>query len=390
MSRALASLVLLAGCDSVFDFNGERLDAGVDASPDAFEPVCLGKQGPGRAGLLEVCLDTPPLDTRDLPATLDSGTAGTCTTLLAQTDALHTEVCLVIARNLVVGTALELRGPYPIALVALDTLTISAELSAASRRDTLATGPGTPFLGCAFTGRNGTNGATSTGGGGGAGGAFGGIGGNGGSSGSAAGGDQAPAVTLGFVRAGCPGGRGGDGAGSNANNGNSGAAGGGLYLIAGNEISVTATINASGMGGTGGGRGLLTDFGGGGGGGGSGGLIGLDAPRVRLGSTARLVANGGGGGGGGGTGAGSSHGTDGHDPDLGTTSAPPFDAAGGGPGLPGGNAGGGGAAVGVAAVSGLNASGGGGGGGGGGVGHIAIFAAEIIDDGAVFSPAHAP
>ncbi len=385
MLRALASVALLAGCDSMFGFNDSR----PDAPTDAFVPVCLGKQGPGRSGLLEVCLDTPPAETRDLPATLDSEAAGACTTLVAQTDALHTEVCLVIARNLVVGTALELRGRYPIALVALDTLTISAEVSAASRRDTLVVGPGTPFPGCSFAGRNGTNGVTSTGGGGGAGGAFGGIGGVGGDAGTAIGGDGAPAVPLSFLRGGCPGGRGGDGAGSNANNGNGGASGGGLYLIAGKEISVAATINASGMGGAGGARGLALDFGGGGGGGGSGGLIGFDAPRVRLEATARLVANGGGGGGGGGTGAGANAGVDGRDPDL-ASGAPPFGAAGGGPGLPGGNAGGGGAAAGIAAMSGLNASNGGAGGGGGGVGHIAIFSAEVSDGGAVFSPAHAP
>ncbi|MBA3460372.1 MAG: hypothetical protein H0T46_10455 [Deltaproteobacteria bacterium] len=366
MRSLVAVVALLSGCDRVF---------GLERELDAMAPQrCFGKNAPNGNGLVGFCVDGLLEDEYLLPQDVDTDELGKpeCTAIVTQMDLDSTEICVIAANNIRVQGAPTLHGGRPLVLVARKVLTVDAgtSIDVASRSNML--GSGSPMAICSQT-NNGAPG--STGGAGGAGGGFNGMGGSGGNAMVALGGSQPPAVALSNgIRAGCRGGRGGNG-NSGVNGGQGGQGGGALYLIAGERIEMNGIINASGEGGGGGARAPSNGGGGaGGGGGGTGGLIGLDAPIVRIGASARLAANGGGGGGGGATvGTNWMPGTAGSDSTVfqGTF---PFKAAGGMAGLPQGATGGDGSAGLAIAQQGASAtSGGGAGGGGGAPGYILIY-----------------
>jgi hypothetical protein len=382
---AVACVVLLAGCDRVFGLEREGVPL-----PDA--RTCFGKSGPNHTGLLELCPETIMPGEYELPQDIDSDDSPPppCTQIVAQMDLDRTEVCVIAADDIRVTGAPKLHGRRPIVLLARYTITVDsiAVVDAASHRGGL-NGAGEAQAICAQV----TSGTASTsGGGGGAGAGFHGPGARGGAATLAVGGAMTPAIPLGGVRAGCRAGSGGSG-NMGVLGGAGGDGGGALYLIAGERIELGGIINASGESGAGGAKAPAAGGGGGGGGGGgSGGLVGLDAPSVILGPTARLVANGGGGGGGGGgVAAAATAGGHGSDPVVfgGTY---PFQGSGGTPGLPGGATGGNGAAATSGATRGGDgASGGGGGGGGGAAGYILIYTEHLEGGGPdTFSPPYGP
>jgi hypothetical protein len=370
------SLLLLAGCDRVLG-----LDRG---------PACFGNNGSAGAGLFRICPDGEPVPDYEPRASISTGNdldPGDCTEVVVQTDVRMTEVCVIFAPSIVIANPIQIKGTRPLVLAATDELTVLVDLDLASRSPAVV-GPGASFSGCPAI--NGTNdNSNGAGSGGGAGGSFGGTGGDGGDA-TVPGARADEPAALGFVRGGCDGGRGGSGAGSGGG-GLGGRGGGALYLIAGTTLRITGTINTSAAAGAGGGKSSSTSHtSGGGGGGGSGGLIGLDAPEVILEGTARLLSNGGGGAGGGGggsiTGAVTTPGLPGSEARA--TDGPPFRTTGGNGGALGGGAGGSGGDRDAPAGPGRDRDiSGGGGGGGGGVGTIVVFAATLVDHGAVASPA---
>ncbi len=384
--RWLLSVAVLTGCDAAFDLvhvDDVAIDSSVDGTPAT---GCFGKYGAGTAGLYSQCVEAPPRPMY-VPANgeLITGTTDNCDVVFNQNGG--PSVCVIVAQNMMLGGTLSARGQLPLVLVATDTLTLldTGKISVDSRHGEARLGAGANDSACTTPGAGMTPTATQ-GGGGGAGGSFatpGGVGGNGLS--GPMGGIPAPAlVSLAAVRGGCRGGGGGAFAGAPVGGG---ASGGAVYLIAGRELVIAGTIDASGEGGDGqapstGGTGT------GGGGGGSGGLIGLDAPHITLAPTARLVANGGGGGGGSDGGTSGTAGGDGKDSDL--SGPPPFVAAGGAGGSASGAGGQGanrdtGASPGAAAKTNILYSAGGG--GGGGAGFIKLYSAVIDDQGAAISPA---
>lgn len=374
--RGLACLLLLAGCDQVFGF-------------DELEPVntlCLGRNGDGSAGLFDHCLSAQP--PADLTGVIDIDTDDDtmCAAVVAQGDMDRSEVCVVAARNIEINAFVFAHGRRPLVLAAIETFTITTAgtVSVASMRRTV-NGAGANFSRCAnaLAGANATN---QSGGAGGAGGSFQTVGGaGGGGNGNNTSVQPRAELEPGFVRGGCPGGGGGNAA--LANGGGRGAGGGAVYVMAGREIRIEGTVNASGESGGGGAGGTGSTSGGaGGGGGGAGGLIGLDAPFITLGTTAILIANGGGGGGGGSS---TQPGKNGAEADA--TTAFPFAAAGGDGGSNNtGGRGGGGAAAEMAAGAGATYTtgfgGAAGGGGGGGGGYVKLFGISVTNEGAAISP----
>lgn len=385
--RWLLSVVALAGCDAAFSLVHVD-DVAVDASVDGVPTIgCFGKYGPGDAGLFSQCLDAPPRPIY-VPANgeLLTSTPENCDFVVNQTGG--PSVCVIVAQNITLGGTLSARGNgIPLVVIATDTLTMleTGKISVDSRHGEVRLGAGANDTACMTAGA-GASPAAAQGGAGGAGGSFGTIGGvGGGGYGGTAGGLPAlPFATLATVRGGC---RGGGGGVFGAPAAGGGASGGAVYLIAGRELVIAGTIDASGEGGDAG-KPSGSTSGGGGGAGGSGGLIGLDAPRVTLASTARLVANGGGGGGAADGGTMGLAGQNGRESDL--SGSPPFIAA-GGEGATAGGAGGQGADGATAAGPGGSAKAtpisSGGGGGGGGAGIIKLYSTQIEDDGAVISPA---
>jgi hypothetical protein len=385
--RWLLSVVALAGCDAAFSLVHVD-EVTVDASVDGPAVTgCFGKYGAGNAGLFSHCLDAPPR-AMYAPANgeLLTSVPGNCDFVVDQ--AGGPSVCIIVAQNIMLGGTLSARGGgIPLVIIATDTLTMleTAKISVDSRHGELRPGAGANDNAC-MTSRAGASPTAGQGGGGGAGGSFGTAGGPGGSGygGTVGGAAGVPLATLAAVRGGCRGGGGGVFAAAASGGG---AAGGGVYLIAGQELIIAGTIDASGEGGDAGAP-STSGSGGGGGAGGSGGLIGLDAPRITLASTARLVANGGGGGAGADGGTSGLAGQAGHESDL---SGPwPFVAA-GGEAASGGGAGGQGANAttgaspgGLANTTPLNS---GGGGGGGGAGFIKLYSMQIDDAGAAITPA---
>lgn len=387
MSRLLAVVALTSGCDAAFSLipvDPPAIDASIDAPPTT---GCFGNYGAGNAGLYSQCIEESPRTTWVPPnGELITETDASCDVVFNQTGG--PSVCVIIAQNITLGGTLAARGARPLVLVATDTLTVldSALISVDSRQGAARLGAGSNDGRCALPPAGAAPTTSAQGGGGGAGGSFGTVGGGGGNGlGGPLGGMAAPAVTaLVTVRGGCRGG--GGGIYPNASTG-SGASGGAVYLIAGREIAIAGTIDASGEAGDGTSTATI-GAGTGGGAGGSGGLIGLDAPRIVLASTARLVANGGGGGGGSDGGVGGTSGSDGSEANL---SAPaPFVAFGGAGGAASG-AGGKGADRDTPAGKGMNAStnvgASGGGGGGGGAGIIKFFTTTVEDHGAIITPA---
>jgi hypothetical protein len=260
-------------------------------------------------------------------------------------------------KSLTINATLDVRGPNPVALVALGDITINGIVDAqgsgsngcGSGSDVRDPGPGGFAGGQSETAGSGKGGGGSgssvsseESGGGGAGHAA--TGGSGAkptlhvtspAGGSITGDEQ---VTVLF------GGAGGGGGGSGGNSGGDGGGGGGaVQLVAGGTVRIAGAnhgINASGCGGEG-----ASDSGGGGG---AGGTILIEAPMIVI-DGAGIAVNGGGGGGAG------SNDTDGQPGLLAST------AANGGNGS--GTGGKGGAAGGTAGLPGTyNARGGGGGG----------------------------
>jgi hypothetical protein len=276
---------LLAGCQVVFPLEENAVCGGHGGNALFFE--CATSQ---RDELQQAGIRTGTDDPSDL---------ADCDEVRAQSDLDRTEVCVIAADRVVLANTV-IAGPRPLVLVAIDELRIIGLVTVTSRTEL---GAGANFAGCA-SGLAAGGGVGDGGGGGGAGGSFRTAGGSGGDAdldlsggvGASAGVTISP---LSFIRGGCPGSRGANAEPSIALGGSGGRSGGGLYLIAGQQLVVEGTIDASGEGGGGGAHGDTTGGGGGGGGGGSGGLIGLDAPSIVLEPTARLIANGGGGGGGG-------------------------------------------------------------------------------------------
>jgi hypothetical protein len=268
----------VAGCGFDVELGaGGNGDGGTDGGGSATGDGGLGCYG---TGLVKVCPLTPPVPdhTISVPTTIDTNVSGNCTTVSGTN---VTGTCVLIAETISVGAPVRGIGPRPLILVATKTLTIAAAIDVASHRDSLGAGVSTTV--CA-------SGPGPEGLGGGAGGTFGGQGGLGGNDdGGTPGPTSTPPVA---VRGGC---RGQGGGGPFGIGGDGGYGGGAVYLIAGEAMSVTGTINASGEGGRGASLSGVAG-GGGGGGGGSGGMIGLDAPVISV--MGQVFANGGGGGGG--------------------------------------------------------------------------------------------
>ncbi len=374
VKRVLWLVALLAGCDHVWGL--ER------GSPkDANE--CFGRSS-GK-GLIQLCTDKILDDEYILPQDVDTDDVPpVCSEIVIQQDADRTEICVIAADRIRVQGAPSMHGGRPLVLLARHTVIVDPDtvIDVATHRSG-KDGAGAPNAKC--VGSNGSNG--TTGGGGGAGGGFNGPGQRGANATGGTGGGGGPptaAIALAAVRAGCPGGKGGTGFTSG---GGGGTGGGALYMIAGDRIEVSGTINASGEGGGAGMKPTPTGGGGGGGGGGSGGLIGFDAPTVAITTGTVLVANGGGAGGGGAV-PGGAAGSDGSDPAV-FGGVFPFKASGGVGGVPMGGTGGDGAAGAMGPTIGQDSTGGAGG-GGGAAGYIRIFGGQIDDSNAVFSPPPGP
>jgi hypothetical protein len=362
-SRLALAIVLLTGCDRVWriDELASPGDAGVADNSDIDAPVdalvCFGSPD----GLFKPCINPPQGDLR-LSGDLETASDPRCT-LMAQTTGI--QVCVIAAQNNEVTAPLVARGNYPVVLIASGTLRVNAPIDASSNANRKGAG-GQGVCGTAGQGTDAPNG-----GGGGAGASFGYQGG-----GPAPGGGVTttahaadPPELLVDVRGGCTGYRGGVSTTAGGIAGAGGRSGGAVYLIAGESIFVSSTINVSGGGGAGG------PVRGGGGGGGSGGLIGFDAPALVV--MAELIARGGGGGSGGSDAAAGNRGTEpvnatGNTPGgaaaTGTGSGPGWPGCGGPNGTTGGNNAGGTAAA-------------GGGGGGGACGYIRSYAVSTTTSG---------
>jgi hypothetical protein len=326
------------------------MDAPPDVSIDA-PPGCYGNH----LGVT-LCDGDAPAGTLHPVATINTTTGTGCT--------ISGTMCLVASQDIDITQTVKVRGARPIIFFASRTITLEASMliDAASTYGSPA-GPGGNDVACSASNGGGMENATY-GGGGGAGGTFqggGGLGGAGvGTSGANgnAGQPDTPLTAVTALRGGCPGGEGG-GCTSFATGGGGGSGGGAVYLLAGQQITLFGTVNASGAGAAPGEPSSAC----GGGGGGSGGLIVLDAPTIQFGN-ALLLASGGGGGGSYNAGT-ANAGTE-------PTITNPTAAGSGGMGDPSGfGAGGDGSsnsslsgAGGVAGVT-LNANSGGGGGGGG-------------------------
>ena len=266
------------------------VDASPDAPPDA-PPDAQSCFGNGLLGAL--CLASAPSTPALVPSgTLDTGNDASCTQVIS---VAGIELGVIAGSTVGMAGDTTVIGTRPLVLLAASTLTIDHTLDLSSKRGG-PTGAAADSAICGQPGNaSGTGGNDNGGAAGGGGGSFqqrGGAGGTGDTNGSpTAGASSGQAQPASSLRGGCPGGAGGNGAGHAGGAG--GASGGAVYLLAGQQISITGAVFASGAGG-GGGNNSET----GGGAGGSGGLIGLEAPAIAV--TGIIAANGGGGGGGGG------------------------------------------------------------------------------------------
>jgi hypothetical protein len=277
-------------------------DSGVDVMkpPPTDGGACFGK------GLLKICLDAAPSQMVMLPGAmnpLDTGVDGNCTKIVGQTNG--PELCVIAGMTVRVSGSFAAIGTRPLVLIGADSITVSSTLDVSSKiAGGSRKGAGANDPGCTV-GSNGKN--DSGGGGGGAGGSFGTIGGSGGDgdhnnnfppAGTAPGGTPgAVQATPAVLRGGCKGSSGGAGAdvAASQTGGAGGDGGGAVYLIAGNLITISGEVFASGAGGA-----VVPGSSGfeqGAGGGGSGGMIVLDAPTIQV--QGRIAANGGAGAGGG-------------------------------------------------------------------------------------------
>lgn len=361
--------------DASVDAADASVDASVDASIDAFvadASPCFGN------GIGALCLSAYPTAPLELPAGgIDTTIDANCTEVLAPAGV---PLCVLAGTSVTYTNALPFRavGTRPLVIVAATTLTIETYLTVSSLD--ASTGAGASTASCMD--RNGAG--DVGGGGGGAGGSFGGRGGNGGTGdtdmtagfdGDATGGVAVAAAAPTAIRAGCWGSNGGSGGSGQIGIG--GWGGGAIYLIAGQSITLNASIYAVGQGGSGG------AFQAGGGGGGSGGLIGLDAPTVVV--MNRLNANGGSGGEAGGPGSARGQ--------AGTAAASDNTRTAGGAGITTGGDGGAGSGIDPVSMQIIDdgvtggGSGDGGGGGGGGAGYVYVKGALMAGASSTITPA---
>jgi len=320
--------VSCGGSDAAVPVDVGGLDVTITTSDG---PLCLGT-------LFPVCVPPGTYSGIGLPAQID--TDSMICTVVEQT-AQGVPLCVVIGSDIAIPQASFASGARVLVLFALQSITIPAAtgLDAGSRMGA-AKGPGAGAL-CTVA----TDGDHSAGG---AGGSMLFAGGNGGQSSNGFGtGAIAGEIPTG-LKGGCRGTAGLDQNGNPASI--PGDGGGGVYLVAGQSITIGGYVLAGGAGGQGGQAGSLE----GGAGGGAGGMIVLDAPSVDL-TGAFLLANGGAGGGGG---VPSTPGGPGED-SVGLATA-----RGGTPATAAGRGGDG--STGVGGVDGDNGMSGGGGGGGGG------------------------
>jgi hypothetical protein len=372
--KALATVVLLAGCDfqagvmTPASPDASDASAAPDAAPDA--PVILPDARMCFGTLVNVCFQSLPIAAVRFEGAvppIDTGVDASCTRIVTQTGG--PSLCVIAGTSVTVSGSLVATGPRPLVLIGIETVNVPGILdvssTAAGRR-----GAGAGSGGCAMMSINGRDDAG--GGGGGAGGSLGTPGGKGGTgdtndnglpNGQAIGGTAGLAQPTPVVlRGGCNGGQGGD---SDAmhRGGAGGLGGGAVYLIAGGALTVPGDVFASGAGG-----GANPTAGGietGGGGGGAGGMIVLEAAAIDV--SGRLVANGGGGGGGGSIINGGMPGGDG------TTTSWDTRASGGAPAGPADGPGGPGTALGLTSNLDGDPGDGGAGGGGGGLGLVWIY-----------------
>ena len=188
------------------------------------------------------------------------------------------------------GATLTITGPYPLVVVADDTIVVEGVLAAAP-------GSAPPPAGTCQA----QNGVVQCAGAGGGGGGNGGMGGAGGPVDSSLG-SHAPAEPGLALQGGCPGADGG--APAPTTPGPAGRGGGAIQLVAKNRVEVSSTITAGGEGGGPGSSsptctGFVGSASSGGGGGGAGGHILIESCLVQVDGAAKICATGGGGGGGG-------------------------------------------------------------------------------------------
>ncbi|HMG23761.1 MAG TPA: hypothetical protein VK607_20650 [Kofleriaceae bacterium] len=400
------SCVAMAGSGVCTLEHGRTNDAGADADPGGGE-FCIGGHLLGK-----LCLQSAPTDPVSLSGAMSINSAATtgggCTEIHPQPGG--PSLCIIAGTTIDIPAGVTVRAfavnqggttstsTNPVVLIATRAITIAGTLDVASHvhetfpGDIPVLGAGArTAVGCAATGLDGQPGKPSGsmdsfGGGGGAGGSFGttgGAGGGGGNNNNVGHGNPVAGTVPNLLVGGCPGGSGGTGDGG-MGAGGGGSGGGAVYLLAGDSITISGKINASGAGGGEGSAGMFSS--GGGGGGGAGGMIGLEAPSITLSATGLLYANGGGGASGSG-GKETDTGTAGGDP------AGPGTAAGGGAGNDGGGAGGIGSLAAGSGAVGKNgggslreAAGGGGGGGGGAIRVYGVPAASIGGAAGAVSP----
>jgi len=242
-------------------------DGAIDGAPvDLAQVVDVPPGTPCTGTFVVVCTTPKPTDTLQLTGTIDTTSDPRCVDGIAS----QANACTIVAGTIDVDGDLRVIGGRPLVLAAFDKLEVKQPIDVASHGT--VTGAGANPTECE------PGEAPATG--------FGGPGGSFGTQGGAGGTnvDPAPVQLAPMLRGGCPGAAGNPG-------GAGGHGGGALALIAGTELAIEATINASGAGGRGG-----TSGSGNGGGGGAGGMVILDAPTMIMSNEASVFANGGGGG----------------------------------------------------------------------------------------------
>ncbi|MBA3391235.1 MAG: hypothetical protein H0T89_01260 [Deltaproteobacteria bacterium] len=367
---------LVCGSDGLCKSNGASNCVTEDATRDSIVMDTLRCFGDG---LFRTCIPDGPLPINvniSDAQKIDTGDPTNC----SYVEPPGTEgVCVVYADQILIQSSGVVRvlGARPLVLLGITSVRVDGILDAASHRADGTVGAGASTGAACGNVAGGASSSSDGGGGGGAGGSFVGRGGSGGWGGvGTAGGSPAAGSTPGStmvtptgIRGGC-GGSGGGGIPNATPGGLPGAGGGAVYLISGGQMTINGTINASGAGGA------VSAARTGGGGGGSGGFIGLDAPTISIGQTAKIFAIGGSGASGGNdSGAGMAGGEA-------MNALPP-------PNTFSGSTGGAGSAGGVGSAGGASggASSGGGGGGGGGGGYIGTAGPTTVTGGTFAPPA---
>jgi hypothetical protein len=377
VSRWLACLVVLAGCDALFNLDHlkDRTDAGLsgDANDAGEVDGPLGSDGSQTIGrfipMSPAFATSYSFDTDEL---INTNNDGRCN-VLAQASP-NPAICVIAADSILISARITSKGSRALAFAALSSLNVEStgviDVSSARGTPLGRTGPAAnepASFGC--TPAAGAQQMALGGGGGGAAGSFKGTGGGGGLSDSDTPANSnlallSPPTTL---RGGCAGAGGGHSA-DDVSFSTGGDSGGALYLLAGTSIRIDGQVLANGAGGGRAGSNIEPEQNAGGGGGGSGGMIVLDAPLVV--APGLVVAQGGGGGGGG---DGTAIAVDGKE----WNQQFPMAAASGGTGGGDASAGGdGSSASSISGREGVNCNqidGGGGGGGGGGAGWIRTY-----------------